>query len=31
MGRLVNVGLVLRSYVLGAMVLRENVLTAVKL
>jgi hypothetical protein len=31
MGRLVSVGLVLRSYVLGAMVLRENVLTAVEL
>jgi hypothetical protein len=30
MGRLVSVGLVLRSYVLGAMVLRENVLTAVE-
>jgi hypothetical protein len=31
MGRLVSVGLVLRSYILGAVVLRENVLTAVKL
>jgi hypothetical protein len=31
MGRLVSVGLVLRSYVLGAVILRENVLTAVEL
>jgi hypothetical protein len=31
MGRLIRVGLVLRSYVLGAVVVRQNVLTAVEL
>jgi hypothetical protein len=31
MGRLIDVGTVLGSYVLGAVVLRENVLTAVEL
>jgi hypothetical protein len=31
MGRLINVGTVLGSYVLGAVVLRANVLTVVEL